>query len=361
MDRKKFSSLVTHTLEQDPNIDIIREEVKEIPTGLTIVATGPLTSDNFSSALKLFTGRDYIYFYDAIAPIVSKDFIDMGIAYRASRYSRGDDAQGDYINCPMTKTDYKNFVDSLIHAERITLKQFEFFQDDNVTTDRNRYFEGCLPIEVLATRGQDSLAYGPLRPTGLAKPSSNVKPYAVLQLRQDNVAGDLYNLVGFQTNLTYPEQKRVFRLIPGLGNAEFYRFGQMHRNTFINSPQLLHPTLQSKTRNDLFFAGQITGVEGYAGNIGTGLLAGVNAVRYLRGETLWELPATTLLGALCHYITHASPDHFQPMKANLGLLPQNDEPTEKGRPGRWKRAEFHRERAERDLVHFLKSNKLEIS
>jgi methylenetetrahydrofolate--tRNA-(uracil-5-)-methyltransferase len=357
VDRDGFSRLVTQKLSQNPNIEVIREEVKEIPSGLTIVATGPLTSNNFSSALKHFTGQDYIYFYDAIAPIVSIDSIDMEIAYRASRYGRGVEEQGDYINCPLTKADYDNFVDALIHAERIPLKEFEEIVDSEVKIGQHSYFEGCLPIEVLARRGQNALAYGPMRPTGLAKPLSSIKPFAVLQLRQDNVAGDLYNLVGFQTNLTYQEQKRVFRLIPGLEKAEFIRYGQMHRNTFINSPQLLNPTLQSKTRRNLFFAGQITGVEGYLGNIGTGLLAGVNAVNYLRGEPLWELPKRTLLGALCHYISHSSPEHFQPMKANLGLLPQTDELAEKGRPGRWKRAEYHRDRAARDLDHFLEANK----
>lgn len=359
VDRKNFSRLITQELEKNPNVEIIREEVKEIPSGLTIVATGPLTSNLFSAALKRFTVQDYIYFYDAIAPIVSKDSIDMEIAYRASRYRRGDDEQGDYINCPLSKEDFDDFVDALIHAERIPLKEFEYFSDNDTKIGHNDYFEGCLPVEILAERGQNALAYGPMRPTGLAKHLSTIKPYAVLQLRQDNVADNLYNLVGFQTNLTYPEQKRVFRLIPGLGMAEFIRFGQMHRNTFINSPRLLNPTLQSKTRSDLFFAGQITGVEGYAGNIGTGLIAGVNAVRYLRGEPLWELPRTTLLGALCHYISHASPEHFQPMKANLGLLPQTDEPTEKGRPGRWKRAEYHQARAEKDLNYFMEINKFQ--
>jgi methylenetetrahydrofolate--tRNA-(uracil-5-)-methyltransferase len=358
VDRRMFSRMVTQTLEDNFRITIIREEVQELPTGPTIIATGPLTSKSFSEALTRFTGQYHIYFYDAIAPIVSKDSIDMEIAYRASRYHKSNEEQGDYINCPLSKKEYDDFVDGLIRAERIPIKDFEKFPDNEVITGQKHYFEGCLPIEVLATRGIDALAFGPMRPTGLANPNSTIRPHAVLQLRQDNVSGDLYNMVGFQTNLTYPEQKKVFRMIPGLENAEFLRYGQMHRNTFINSPQLINPTMQSKTQSELFFAGQITGVEGYAGNIGTGLLAGLNVVRYLKGDPLLELPKTTILGALCYYIAHASPGHFQPMKANLGLLPPTEEPTTKGRPGRWKRAEYQRERAERDLAAFIKESKL---
>ncbi|HQA69959.1 MAG TPA: methylenetetrahydrofolate--tRNA-(uracil(54)-C(5))-methyltransferase (FADH(2)-oxidizing) TrmFO, partial [Aggregatilineales bacterium] len=249
---------------------------------------------------------------------VRADTINMDICFRASRYGRGDEDGGDYLNCPMTEEEYRRFVDALLSAERIELRQFER-EDPN-------FFEGCLPIEVLAARGPDALAFGPLRPVGLIDPRTGRRPYAVVQLRQDNVAGTLYNLVGFQTNLRWPEQRRVLRMIPGLEEAEFVRLGQMHRNTFLNSPTLLRRTMQYRGRDDLFFAGQITGVEGYVGNAGTGLLAGVNAARLLKGQPLWELPETTMLGALAHYVVHADPEHFQPMKANFGLLPPLDPP-----------------------------------
>ncbi len=323
VDREQFAERVTNALQNHPNIEIRREEVTAIPEKPAIIATGPLTSPRLSRALEKLTGFEHLYFYDAIAPIVVADSINMEVCFRASRYGRGGE-KGDYINCPMNREEYERFVDALVNAERIELHDFEkpiLEGEHGVRAGKGKFFEGCLPIEVLARRGHAAFAFGPLRPVGLTDPRTGKRPYAVVQLRQDNLAGTLYNMVGFQTNLKFGEQKRVFRLIPGLENAEFARFGQMHRNTFIFSPALLLPTLQFRTRPDLFFAGQITGVEGYVGNIATGLLAGWNAARLLQGKQPLVLPRETMLGALCHYITHASEADFQPMKANYGILP----------------------------------------
>jgi len=353
VDRIGFSRLVTQTLENHPHIRVIREEVKKIPSGLTIIGSGPLTSPSLSAALQENNGQDHLFFFDAIAPVVIRQSINMQVAFRASRYERGECDEGDYINCPMTRDEYDAFVDTLIGAGRIPLREFELDLEGGVKAGVQKFFEGCLPIEILAKRGHDALAYGPMRPSGLIDPRNGKSPYAVVQLRQDNLAGDLYNLVGLQTNMTFLEQKRIFRMIPGLDTAEFARFGQMHRNTFLYSPSLLRPSLQTLYRDNLFFAGQITGVEGYIGNIATGLLAGINAARYLNSEPLWVLPKTTMLGALCHYITHASPADFQPMKANLGLLPPLDEVVEKGRLARRQRAFLFCERANKDLVDYL--------
>ncbi len=318
VDRERFAQVITERIEQHPRIELRREEVKAIPAEPCIIASGPLTADDLANDIARLTGQQHLYFYDAIAPIVEADSIDMTIAFRQSRYERAADAQleGDYLNCPFTKEEYDTFIDALVTAERIELRDFE--------REDARFFEGCLPIEVLAKRGHEALAFGPMKPLGLRDPRTGKRPYAVVQLRQDNLAGTLYNIVGFQTNLKWPEQKRVFRLIPGLANAEFPRYGMMHRNTFINSPALLQPTMQFRTRADLLFAGQITGVEGYIGNAASGLVAGLNAARLLRGEPLIEFPATTMLGALCHYVTHAAPEDFQPMKANFGILPPLD-------------------------------------
>ncbi len=326
VDRELFSEKISGIIASHPNIELIREEVKEIPNGLVLIASGPLTSSNLANSINSFFGQENLFFYDAISPIVQKDSIDFGIAYRASRWdSENPEPTGDYINCPFhDKQKYNEFVVELQNAERIKLQLIEKEIESGVTAGDNKFFEGCLPVEIIASRGQKALAYGPMRPVGLADPRIPRKPYAVVQLRQDNIAGSLFNLVGFQTNLTFSEQKRVFRLIPGLENAEFVRFGQMHRNTFICSPRILTPTLQSKKRPDLFLAGQITGVEGYMGNIATGLLAGLNMVRYFKGVPLLEFPRESMLGALCHYITHAEPEAFQPMKANFGLLPPPD-------------------------------------
>ena len=320
VDREAFAHRVTQKIGNHPNIEIIRAEMKEIPQTPVIVASGPLTSESLSQSIARLSGEEHLFFFDAIAPIVHAESINMNIAFRASRYGKGDQDEGDYINCPFTKEEYYSFVNALQSAERIELRSFE--EAIRAGVKAGHFFEGCLPIEIIAERGRDSLAFGPMRPVGLRDPRFDKRPYAVVQLRQDNLAASLYNLVGFQTNLKFPEQKRVLRMIPGLENAEFERFGQMHRNTFIASPKLLRPTLQHVTRDDLFFAGQITGVEGYMGNIATGLLAGINAARLLQHKALIALPNETMLGALCHYITHASLKDFQPMKANFGILPQ---------------------------------------
>lgn len=314
VDRQVFAQMVTDALEQHPLITIQRHEVTEIPSEPAILATGPLTSDALAQAIGRLTGQDHLYFFDALAPIVVADSIDMSVAFRASRYGRGEDDDGDYINCPMNKQEYEHFVDAVLNAETAELRDFE--RDDPL------FFEGCLPIEQIASRGRDSLAFGPMRPIGLRDPRTGKRPHAVVQLRRDNLTGSLYNLVGFQTNIRWGQQEAVLRMIPGLEQAEFVRMGQMHRNTFINAPVLLDATLQFRQRADLFFAGQITGVEGYMGNVATGLVAGLNLARRVEGLPLLELPPTTMLGALCHYISHAEPKHFQPMKANFGILPE---------------------------------------
>lgn len=321
VDRNSFSREVARQINSHANITLVLDEVKHIPDGIVIIATGPLTSPPLASAIQRLTGEDNLFFFDALAPILLHESINMEIAYRASR-SENSDTEGDYINCPIeTEEQYQRFVDALINAERVDLKEFEKNNLSNMPGENQKYFEGCLPIEVIAQRSSKALAFGPLRPIGLWNPHTRHRPYAVIQLRQDNLANTLYNMVGFQTNLTYPAQKRVFRMIPGLENAEFVRFGQMHRNTFIASPKILQPTLQTKSRPSAFFAGQITGVEGYVGNIATGLLAGINAARYQQGKRTIYPPLETMLGSLCYYITHADVNCFQPMKANFGLLP----------------------------------------
>jgi methylenetetrahydrofolate--tRNA-(uracil-5-)-methyltransferase len=344
VDRRAFAALVSQKLQNHSLVEIIRAEIKELPEELAVIATGPLTSPDFSQALSILTGEEHLYFFDALAPIVEADSIDMEIAFRASRYGRGEEEGGDYINCPFTEQEFDQFSDALIHAERIPLRSFELAIQQGVRAGMSYFFEGCVPIEVLAERNPKALAFGPMRPVGLIDPRTGKRPFAVVQLRQDNLLGSLYNLVGFQTNLTYAEQQRVFHLIPGLEDARFLRYGQMHRNTFINSPKILKPTLQHKDRLGLFFAGQITGVEGYLGNIATGLLAGVNAARVHEKKEPLQLPEKTMLGALCHYVTHADPDRFQPMKANLGIFP----PLEDGvRRNRRQRAQAYAERASR--------------
>lgn len=348
VDRELFARLVTERIKNDPNIEIVREEVKVIPDSLCIIASGPLTSSALSRSIASLSSEEHLFFFDAIAPVIHADSINMGIAFRASRYGTGEQDEGDYINCPLTKEEYYSFVEALLNAERIELRSFEEAIKSGVKA--GQFFEGCLPIEIIAERGLDSLAFGPMRPVGLRDPRTGKRPYAVVQLRQDNLAGSLYNLVGFQTNLKYPEQKRVLRLIPGLENADFMRYGQMHRNTFIASPKLLRPTLQHIQRDDLFFAGQITGVEGYMGNIATGLLAGINAVRVYRKEEPIVLPQTTMLGALCHYITHSDLKDFQPMKANFGILPPLENTA---RTGKRERGKLHAERALADLSFTL--------
>jgi methylenetetrahydrofolate--tRNA-(uracil-5-)-methyltransferase len=352
VDREAFAQRVTERILAHPNIRVERAEAREIPAGPAVIASGPLTSSSLAGAIRALSGEESLFFYDAIAPIVAVDSINMDIAYRASRYGVGSQEEGDYINCPFTREEYEAFVQALCSAERITLREFEEDIRTGVKAGAHTFFEGCLPAEIIASRGPESLAFGPMRPTGLRDPRTGRRPYAVLQLRQDNLAGSLYNMVGFQTNLTYPEQKRVFRMVPGLENARFERYGQMHRNTFLASPKLLRLTLQFHQRDDLLFAGQITGVEGYMGNIATGLLAGVNAARVLLGKEALELPATTMLGALCHYITHAELKDFQPMKANYGILPPLAAPPK----GKRERAAAYAQRALDDLEHYWSAN-----
>jgi methylenetetrahydrofolate--tRNA-(uracil-5-)-methyltransferase len=351
VDRERFAQLVTERISNHPNIEIVREEMKAIPDTPTIVASGPLTSPTLSQSIARLSGEEHLFFFDAIAPVIHADSIDMDIAYRASRYGDNESGDGDYINCPFTKEEYYTFVEALMHAERIELRSFEDAIKSGVKA--GHFFEGCLPIEIIAERGIDSLAFGPMRPVGLRDPRSNKRPHAVVQLRQDNLAGSLYNMVGFQTNLKFPEQRRVLRLIPGLENAEFLRYGQMHRNTFIASPKLLLPTLQHNQRPDLFFAGQITGVEGYMGNIATGLLAGINAAHLLQHEEPITLPKTTMLGALCHYVTHADLKDFQPMKANFGILPIIHF---RPKSGKRERGQLYANRALKDLELVLSGN-----
>lgn len=352
VDRDQFAALVTKKISEHPKIEVVRQEVKSIPDTPTIIASGPLTSTSLSDSIAELSGQEHLYFFDAISPIVTLESINMDIAYRASRYDRGEQQEGDYINCPMTEEEYNDFVDAMLQAERIELKSFEQQLESGVKVGMHTFFEGCLPVEITAQRGRETLAFGPLRPVGLVDPRTGKRPHAVVQLRQDNLAGTLYNLVGFQTNLKFPEQRRVFRLIPGLEGAEFARYGQMHRNTFIFSPVLLRPTLQFHNRDDLFFAGQITGVEGYAGNIATGLLAGWNAARLLQNLDPLQLPLETMLGSLSHYITHASAADFQPMKANFGLLPSL-EGVGKGRRNKRRRMEMYAERSAHTLSMYL--------
>lgn len=336
VDRIKFAEFITEKIEAHPNIEIIREEVTSIPRNAdtsvrpndstanahfvggtgdadksvrvpTIIATGPLTSDALTADIMRFTGDGQLYFYDAIAPIVAADSIDMSIAFKAARYGKGGD---DYINCPMSKEQYEAFYAALTGARSVPLKRFE----------ETRWFESCLPIEEIARRGVDTLRFGPMKPVGLPDPKTGEEAYACVQLRQENLMADAYGLVGFQNHLRYGEQERVLRMIPGLQNAEFLQFGQIHRNTFINSPKILNETLATKTDANLFFAGQITGVEGYIESVATGWLAGRNAVRTLRGETLITAPKTSAIGALCRYVSNVETKNFQPVNITFGLL-----------------------------------------
>lgn len=309
VDRKTFAEQVTAALETHPNIAIHREEVTVLPPEqVVIIASGPLTSDPLAQYLSQLTGEKNLHFYDAISPIIDGESIDYNKTFFASRYDKGGK---DYLNCPLNKEEYDRLVQELIHAGKVLPRDFE----------QRAFFEACLPIEELASRGREALAYGPLKPVGLKYPGSNKTPYAVVQLRKENLQASHYNLVGFQTKLTYPEQKRVFRLIPGLERGEFFRFGSLHRNTFINAPKLLLKTLQLRIRLNWFFAGQITGVEGYLESVATGLLAGINAARLIQGKELTVPKDITALGALVAYLTQANPSSFQPMNFNYGLLP----------------------------------------
>jgi len=309
VDRTDFSRAITETLESHPMVEISRAEAAEIPAGVAILATGPLTSPALGEALNNLIGPRNLYFYDAIAPIVAADSIDMNVAFKASRYGKGGD---DYINCPMTETQYEAFVAAVVAAEKIELHPFE----------KPVYFEGCMPIEEMARRGPMTLAFGPMRPVGLSEPHSGRRPFAVVQLRQDDAEGRMYNMVGFQTKMTYPEQRRVLRMIPAMEKAEFVRLGSIHRNTFIDSPRLLLPTLQLKTHDDLFLAGQMVGVEGYVESAAAGLLAGINAANLVMNRELVVPPPETAIGSLVAYITDAARRDFQPMNANYGLMPE---------------------------------------
>jgi len=322
VDREAFSGCVEAKIESHPKIDVIREEITAIPDPPVIIASGPLTSPALAKALQDFTGHEHLYFYDAIAPIVNIDSINMDIAYRANRYGQGGGKEGDYINCPFNEVQYLHFREALLSATRIPLKEFEAEIEQGVDAGGGKYFQGCQPVEVIAGRGEKSLAFGPMRPAGLPDTKTGRWPYAVVQLRQDNLAGDLYNLVGFQTNLSFLEQKRVFGLIPGLENATFERYGQMHRNLYVAGPQLLNDDLSLKGHAGLYIAGQLAGIEGYAGNIASGLVTGINVARMMLGKAPLAFPRTTMIGALLHYITHAEIEGFQPMKAMFGILPK---------------------------------------
>ena len=315
IDREGFSEKVTELIENNPHINVIKEEITEIPQDKNvIIASGPLTSDDLANSIKDFTKNEHLHFFDAIAPIIEKDSINFDKAFYASRYNKG---EASYINCPMNKDEYEKFYNFLINAPKIELKEFE---------KNAKFFESCLPVEVLASRGVDTLRFGPMKPVGLVDDRTGEKNYAVVQLRQDNSAKTLYNIVGFQTNLKWPAQKELIKLIPGLENANIMRYGVMHRNTFINSPQVLNPTLQTRNRENLFFAGQITGTEGYTESIASGLLAGLNMAKYIKGEELLTLPTETMLGALMNYITNPEQTKFQPINSNWAIVKEIDLP-----------------------------------
>jgi len=361
VDRERFAQIITGTLAQHPLITIVRDEVTTIPASTernpVILATGPLTSDALSADLRRLVGQDYLYFYDAISPIVLAESIDRDKVFRQSRWDRDtvrlkadttdfhdsgsvhlqvdradqiagpacgvDDGQGDYLNCPMTREEYERFYDAVVHAESATVHDF----------DREKFFEGCLPIEVMAHRGADTLRFGPMKPVGLSDPKTGRQPYAVVQLRQDNIAGDHYSLVGFQTQLKWGEQDRVLRLIPGLEHAEFVRFGMVHRNTYVNGPAVLTDTWQMRSHPALFLAGQMSGVEGYVESAASGLLAGLNAAALASGEPVMAAPRTTAIGALAYYVSHANPAHYEPSNITFGIMPAL-EPGPDGRPAR---------------------------
>jgi methylenetetrahydrofolate--tRNA-(uracil-5-)-methyltransferase len=308
VDRDRFSHTVTETLSNHPLVEVVRAEITEIPNEMCIIATGPLTSPTLSKAIHNFIGQEYFYFYDAAAPIVTGETLDHEIIFAASRYDKG---EGVYLNCPFSKEEYLQFWQELIHAE---------VAEGHLPCEKKIFFEGCMPIEVLAARGVDTMRYGPMKPVGITDPKTGRWPYAVVQLRPEDRGNRMYNLVGFQTHLQWGEQQRVFRKIPGLQNAEFVRYGVMHRNTYLNAPMVLNETLQTKTRADLFFAGQMTGVEGYVESAASGLLAGINCARFIQGESLLTLPMDTAIGALIGYICNADPQYFQPMNVNYGLF-----------------------------------------
>jgi methylenetetrahydrofolate--tRNA-(uracil-5-)-methyltransferase len=342
VDREQFAQRITQVIEGHPNIRILREELTEIPDhGLCIIATGPLTSDKLAHAIQRLTHRTHLSFFDAISPIIDAESINMDVVFRASRYNKGGP---DYLNCPMDKPTFEAFYAAILSAEKVQPKEFE---------QHTPYFEACLPIEVMAERGPQTMLFGPLKPVGLVDPRTGRRPYAVVQLRAENRHGTCYNMVGFQTKLTYSAQKRVFRMIPGLEQAEFLRYGSVHRNTFINAPALLLPTLQLKRHETIFVTGQLVGVEGYTESAAMGGLAGLNAARKLAGLPLLTPPPTTAHGALVHYITSADPKHFQPINTNFGLFP----PLEQGGDKAHKRLRLV-ERALRDFDAWTKTSRL---
>lgn len=342
VDRHEFAGYVTEKVKNHPLIEVINEEVTEISEeGITVIATGPLTSKALAEQIQALTGEEYLYFYDAAAPIIEKDSIDMDKVYLKSRYDKGEAA---YLNCPMTEEEFNRFQEALINAEVAPLKEFE----------KEKYFEGCMPIEVMAARGPKTMLFGPMKPVGLEDPRTGKRPHAVVQLRQDDAAGTLYNLVGFQTHLKWGAQKEVFSMIPGLENVEIVRYGVMHRNTFINSPKALAPTYQLKSRPNIFFAGQMTGVEGYVESAGSGLIAGINAAHLAMEQDLLIFPAETALGSMARYITEADSKHFQPMNVNFGLFPKLGEKIK----SKQERGEKHAERALAAIQNFKNSTNI---
>jgi methylenetetrahydrofolate--tRNA-(uracil-5-)-methyltransferase len=341
VDRHKFADLVTATLESHPLITVVREEVPAIPSeGIVVIATGPLTSDALTADIMRMTGNDQLYFYDAIAPIIAADSIDQSIAFRAARYDKGGD---DYLNCPFNEEEYATFHTALMEAKSVPLHRFE----------ETRWFESCLPIEELARRGVDTLRYGPMKPVGLVDPRDGRQPYAAVQLRQENVLADAYSMVGFQNHLRYGEQERIMKLIPGLANADIMQFGQIHRNTYICGPRILAPTLEVKARPELFFAGQITGVEGYVESVASGWLAGRNAARRAQGEPLLVAPESTATGALARYVSSADPKSFQPVNITFALLPPLAPELRKKTKRKWDRHVLQVEQALRDWDEWL--------
>ncbi|PLT34221.1 FADH(2)-oxidizing methylenetetrahydrofolate--tRNA-(uracil(54)-C(5))-methyltransferase TrmFO [Bacillus sp. V5-8f] len=338
VDRHEFAGRVTEMVKNHPNVTVVNEEVTEIPEGPTVIATGPLTSEALSQNLKDLMEEEYLYFYDAAAPIIEKESINMDKVYLKSRYDKGEAA---YLNCPMTEEEFNRFYEALVAAETVPLREFE----------KEIFFEGCMPIEVMGARGKKTMLFGPLKPVGLEDPKTGKRPYAVVQLRQDDAAGTLYNIVGFQTHLKWGPQKEVIQLIPGLENAEIVRYGVMHRNTFINSPKVLLPTYQFRNRNDLFFAGQMTGVEGYVESAASGLIAGINAARVSQGLEPVIFPAETAMGSMARYITSTNAKTFQPMNANFGLFPE----LEMKIKGKKERNEMHAHRAIETIRNFVKS------
>ncbi len=326
VDRVQFSSFITEKIRSNPLIEVIEEEVTEIPTDcVTVIATGPLTSDALAGEILKLTGKNGLSFFDAAAPIVDFSTIDMSKAFFASRYGKG---EADYINCPMCEEEYKNFYNALISAEEAPLHDFD-------TGETLTVFEGCMPVEIMAKRGEDTLRFGPLKPVGIRHPETGEKYYAVVQLRREDESGTMFNMVGFQTHLTFPEQRRVFRMIPGLENAEFLRYGVMHRNTFLNSPALLDADYSLRTNKNIFFAGQMTGVEGYIESVASGYVASLSACCRLNGEPSPAFPAVTMIGAMANYISHGGTGDFQPMNANFGIIPPLSEKVKGGRRARY--------------------------